>query len=176
MQVLAAHLQNALPVIAAGGISSGEDALNKIRLGASLVQIYNGTVGSGVSVIEWNASDCRSGVYACMLTAWAAGTDTMLYADTVPAVVLNMSADLDELGFTGADGVFETARHLYFPQLYDLPAMISTDPTGILTGEFGFSDTMMVMLTDTSTSESQTHEVVVGDKANLFTLVWIPAD
>ena len=52
LQVLAAHLQNALPVIAAGGISSGEDALNKIRLGASLVQIYTGFIYQGPSLVQ----------------------------------------------------------------------------------------------------------------------------
>jgi len=52
LQVLAAHLQNALPVIAVGGISSGEDALNKIRLGASLVQIYTGFIYQGPALVH----------------------------------------------------------------------------------------------------------------------------
>ena len=52
LQVLAAHLQNALPVIAVGGISNGEDALNKMRLGASLVQIYTGFIYQGPSLVH----------------------------------------------------------------------------------------------------------------------------
>jgi dihydroorotate dehydrogenase len=52
LQVLAAHLQNALPVIAVGGISNGDDALNKIRLGASLVQIYTGFIYQGPSLVH----------------------------------------------------------------------------------------------------------------------------
>jgi dihydroorotate dehydrogenase len=52
LQVLAAHLQNALPIIAVGGISSGQDALNKIRLGASLVQIYTGFIYQGPALVH----------------------------------------------------------------------------------------------------------------------------
>lgn len=52
LQVLAAHLQNALPVIAVGGISSGDDALSKIRLGASLVQVYTGFIYQGPELIH----------------------------------------------------------------------------------------------------------------------------
>lgn len=52
LQVLAAHLQKVLPVIAVGGISSGEDALNKMRLGASLVQVYTGFIYQGPGLIH----------------------------------------------------------------------------------------------------------------------------
>jgi len=52
--------------------------------------------------------------------------------------------------------------------------MISTDASGVLIGEFSLSDTMTVVLTDTSTSQSQTHEVVVGEKTNLFSFTWDP--
>ena len=141
---------------------------------ATSVLEANETIGPCQILAFWDASACRSGVYNCIWTVWAAGTDTLLLADTSAAVVHNMDADLDELGFTGTDGVFETTRRLYFPYLYDLPAMISTDANGILIGEFGFTDTMVVMLTDTSTSQSQTHEVVVGEKTNLIYLIWDP--
>lgn len=52
LQVLAAHLQQALPVIAVGGISSAEDALNKMHLGASLVQIYSGFIYQGPALVH----------------------------------------------------------------------------------------------------------------------------
>ncbi|MCW9014445.1 MAG: quinone-dependent dihydroorotate dehydrogenase [Gammaproteobacteria bacterium] len=52
LQVLSVHLQNKLPIIAVGGIASGEDALNKIRLGASLVQIYTGFIYQGPSLVH----------------------------------------------------------------------------------------------------------------------------
>jgi len=41
-----------IPVIGAGGISSGEDAYAKIRAGASLVQLYSGLVFHGPALIR----------------------------------------------------------------------------------------------------------------------------
>jgi dihydroorotate dehydrogenase len=49
---LAAELQGALPIIGVGGILSGADAAEKIRAGASLVQIYSGMVFSGPALIS----------------------------------------------------------------------------------------------------------------------------
>ena len=49
---LASHLQGKLPIIAAGGIFSAEDAQQKIRAGASLVQIYSGLIYKGPELIE----------------------------------------------------------------------------------------------------------------------------
>lgn len=51
LQVLAAHLDNAIPVIAVGGICSAEDALRKIQLGASLVQLYTGFIYQGPHLV-----------------------------------------------------------------------------------------------------------------------------
>lgn len=44
-------LPDALPIIAAGGIMSGEDALAKLDAGASLVQIYSGLIYQGPKLI-----------------------------------------------------------------------------------------------------------------------------
>ncbi len=49
---LCAELNGALPVIAAGGILTGEDALEKLKAGASLVQIYSGLIYRGPQLIE----------------------------------------------------------------------------------------------------------------------------
>lgn len=46
------YLSEDLPIIAAGGIMSGEDALEKIEAGASLVQIYSGFIYQGPSLIS----------------------------------------------------------------------------------------------------------------------------
>jgi len=52
LHVLVNHLQGKIPVIAAGGISCAEDAVNKLRLGASLVQVYTGFVYQGPALIQ----------------------------------------------------------------------------------------------------------------------------
>ncbi len=48
---LAAELNNKIPVIAAGGILSGQDAQDKLNAGASLVQIYSGLIYKGPELI-----------------------------------------------------------------------------------------------------------------------------
>ncbi|MBL4712746.1 MAG: quinone-dependent dihydroorotate dehydrogenase [Gammaproteobacteria bacterium] len=45
-------LDNKIPIIAAGGISSAEDAVKKIQAGASLVQVYTGFIYSGPTLIQ----------------------------------------------------------------------------------------------------------------------------
>lgn len=41
-----------VPIIAAGGVASGQDAYQKIRLGASLVQIYSAFIYQGFELVE----------------------------------------------------------------------------------------------------------------------------
>jgi len=45
------RLEGKLPIIAAGGISSGQDALAKLDAGADLVQIYTGFIYKGPALI-----------------------------------------------------------------------------------------------------------------------------
>ena len=49
---LSAELNGKLPIIAAGGILSGQDAKDKITAGASLVQVYSGLIYCGPELIE----------------------------------------------------------------------------------------------------------------------------
>ena len=41
-----------LPIIGVGGVSSGKDAYDKIRAGASLVQLYTSLVYEGPAVVQ----------------------------------------------------------------------------------------------------------------------------
>lgn len=52
LQQLCTALQGRMPVIAVGGIMSAEDALRKIELGASLVQVYTGFIYKGPALIS----------------------------------------------------------------------------------------------------------------------------
>ncbi len=52
LEVMAGHLNGKIPIIAAGGISSADNAEKKIRLGASLVQIYSGFIYQGPALIH----------------------------------------------------------------------------------------------------------------------------
>ncbi|MBP6999408.1 MAG: quinone-dependent dihydroorotate dehydrogenase [Tepidiphilus sp.] len=52
LAALAQRLQGRVPLIAAGGILSGEDARAKLRAGASLVQLYTGLIYRGPALVE----------------------------------------------------------------------------------------------------------------------------
>jgi dihydroorotate dehydrogenase len=49
---VAARTQGRLPIIGVGGILSAADALEKLRAGACLVQVYTGLVYTGPSLIH----------------------------------------------------------------------------------------------------------------------------
>lgn len=52
VHVLAEHLKGTLPIIGVGGISSGDDAIEKLQAGAQLVQIYSGFIFKGPELIK----------------------------------------------------------------------------------------------------------------------------
>lgn len=52
VRVLAEHLKGKIPIIAAGGIFSAQDAKDKISAGAELVQIYTGFIYQGQHLIK----------------------------------------------------------------------------------------------------------------------------
>ncbi len=56
VRVIADHLKGALPIIASGGVMSADDAVEKMKAGASLVQLYTGFIYSGPALIA-EASD-----------------------------------------------------------------------------------------------------------------------
>jgi dihydroorotate dehydrogenase len=57
---LAADLQGAVPIIGAGGILSGQDAAEKIRAGASLVQLYSGLIYRGPALVSESCAAIRA--------------------------------------------------------------------------------------------------------------------
>lgn len=55
LEVVVAEVQGRVAVIGVGGIMTGDDAAEKIRLGADLVQIYTGFIFEGPDLIESSA-------------------------------------------------------------------------------------------------------------------------
>ena len=58
LEKLVAELNGKIPVIAAGGVFSAEDARRKMQLGASLVQVYTGFIYQGPALVR----DCAGAV------------------------------------------------------------------------------------------------------------------
>ncbi|MDO6426900.1 quinone-dependent dihydroorotate dehydrogenase [Thalassotalea sp. 1_MG-2023] len=52
IRILAKALDNKLPIIGVGGISSGQDAKDKIEAGAKLVQVYTGFIYQGPELVK----------------------------------------------------------------------------------------------------------------------------
>ena len=69
---LAGHLQGRLPIIGVGGIMEGRDAAEKIRAGASLVQIYTGFIYSGPELVGQCVEAIRAAECAARHRAQAA--------------------------------------------------------------------------------------------------------
>lgn len=59
IKVLAESLKGALPIIGVGGIVRPEDAVEKLKAGASLVQIYSGFIYEGPKLVRESAEACR---------------------------------------------------------------------------------------------------------------------
>jgi dihydroorotate dehydrogenase len=57
---LYAILGEQVPIIGVGGISSGEDALEKLAAGAKLVQLYSGFIYQGPGLVKQCVDACRS--------------------------------------------------------------------------------------------------------------------
>jgi dihydroorotate dehydrogenase len=63
IRALKRELGDALPIIGVGGIMNGEDALAKIKLGASLVQVYTGLIYAGPALVR-ECAQALKGEYA----------------------------------------------------------------------------------------------------------------
>ena len=60
IRALRRELGDALPIIGVGGIMCGEDALAKMKLGASLVQLYTGLIYAGPGLVRECAQALRN--------------------------------------------------------------------------------------------------------------------
>jgi dihydroorotate dehydrogenase len=58
IRALKAELGDALPIIGVGGIMRGQDAATKMKLGASLVQVYSGLIYAGPALVR----DCAKAI------------------------------------------------------------------------------------------------------------------
>lgn len=51
LRLITEHLKGERPVIASGGVMTGEDAVIKMQAGAALVQLYSGFVYKGPALV-----------------------------------------------------------------------------------------------------------------------------
>lgn len=60
LEAFAQELNGSIPIIGVGGITSAEDAVNKIKAGASLVQLYSGFIYNGPPLVQAAAMAIRN--------------------------------------------------------------------------------------------------------------------
>jgi hypothetical protein len=121
----------------------------------------------------WGGQGVSSdGVYKCILTASDALNQT-LFRDMVFAVLWRPDGSI--LGYTGTEGVFRTNNYLLFPNLISLPTLHGRDPENSDVGEFSYTDSVTIVLTDTLADVSQEYVRTIQNASNLFDLTWAPS-
>ncbi len=151
-------------------------------LNANLLRnLVDAKLAAGRYQVIWNNTDAQgnqihSGVYKCRLTIKDTLTHAMLFQDSVYAVLWQPDAEVSVLGFTAANGIFETKDSLWFSNLFKLPPLIATsevDPTPL--GTFSILDTVRFVLTEVATRRQQSFERAVKKGPNEFEVIWNPS-
>jgi len=71
------RVEGAFPLVGAGGILSGADAVAKLRAGACLVQLYSGLVFGGLALV----TEIKEGILAALEAGHAGSLDDLVGVD-----------------------------------------------------------------------------------------------
>ncbi len=116
-----------------------------------------------------------SAVYKCRLVATDNASGNVLFSDSIYAFLWQVDASLNTLGSTATDGTFHTTDSLRFPNVFNLPPITATSSVGPTpVGVFQISDSVTVVLTDTTARKSQSYQCIVKRGANDLHLTWNP--
>ncbi len=112
-------------------------------------------------------------VYKCLLLASDSVSASIVFRDSIYAVLWQPDPLIAILGWTSQDGSFETNDTLLFPNLLSLPTLIRTSsgaPDSI--GTFTIPDSIVICLTDTVSNLVRYYYQEVIRGTNSFTLQW----
>jgi hypothetical protein len=113
-------------------------------------------------------------VYVCRLTVTDTSTAAVAFRDSIYVTLWQPDPALAFLGYTGTTGAFEMKDSLAFPHLLSLPQMLRTDVSPTVIGTFSFPDSVNIVLTDTSSSQSLTVAQKIVHGANAVAITWNP--
>jgi hypothetical protein len=117
-------------------------------------------------------SGSPSSVYKIRLTAT---NDSIHFQDSIYAVYHTQDPEQNIIGWTTHSGVFELANASLFLNKLELPEFNRTNSTGPeIIGTFNYTNSVVVVLTDTSTYQQQRYYVTIGRQRNTFNLTWNP--
>lgn len=129
----------------------------------------------GMNEVEWsNDAHVPTRVYKYRLIAKDTSGTTVLFSDSLHAVLWHPDPDICILGWTSQNGIYETSDMLFFPNVLSLPILYKRDETNNDLGTFSILDSVTIILTDTLTHQSQQFQRVVTKDANDIQLVWNP--
>lgn len=137
------------------------------------ILIDNNRLQLGNYEVNFDATGLIGSVYKCVLTAKDTMNTTVLYKDSIYAVIIYINELNTKMGFTNAAGEFESNNKLFFPSLYVLPELILTSESGpspIKT--FSISDTITIMITNTITNITYNYIKTIRNGSNEFTLAY----
>lgn len=143
------------------------------RLLASLLSPHTYGPGS-YSAIWQSGADAPTGVYKCRFIAKSDTTGTTLFQDSLYMALYQFDPELTVLGWTSLNGTVETKRGVLFPNLYHVPDLIETKDSPEPLRSFHFTDTVRIVLTDTTTGHQIPYDRVLANGPNDYTFVWNP--
>ena len=114
-------------------------------------------------------------VFKCRLVATDVSSGSLLYRDSIYAVLWQNDNVLSIIGTTTSRGIFQTQDSLLFPNVLSLPPITmtaATDPTPL--GTLHISDSVTVTLSDTVARSTQSYLCSIKRGSNDIRLVWTP--
>ena len=146
--------------------------------GAVVTSLYDRELlEAGFHIINFSIqASVPTRVYKCLYVAEDTAGSTVLFRDSIFAVLWQPDVSISILGWTSSPaGTFETRDSLLFPNTLALPPLIETgqDPSPI--GTFTISDNVTIVLTDTARHQYQSFQRVIRKGiGNTIQLVWNP--
>lgn len=140
--------------------------------GAQVDTLAAGAFLAGSHNFQWVTGGLPGGVYRCVARVLSGGIS---FVDTIYPVLWYQDPVMNELGYTGGDGRYWTDEQLRFPNTLELPELAYVNEVNEILGTFGYSDSVVIVLTDTMTGlhEAYTRQMEAG--VNRFELIWDPA-
>jgi hypothetical protein len=112
-----------------------------------------------------------AGVYKIRLVA---SNDTIHFQDSIYAVYHNPNPDFNIFGWTGQTGVFDFTDVSLFKKILELPPFIYTTDSPTSLGTFTYTDSIAVVLTDTTSQKQQIYVLKIKQLNNVYNLTWNP--
>jgi len=130
----------------------------------------------GLYTTIWNTGpETANGIYEFSVAARDTLTGTIIFENAVYSMKWNVDPEMSVYGYTKADGVYETANQLLFPNtLRERPTLIHTGLIGDSLGIIEFEETVMLTVADTATGDWMRLREPVRPGRNIYSIEWTP--